>query len=123
MKFLLDQGIGRATISHLARTGILAEHVGDLGLARAPDQDILDAATQQQAVVVTLDADFHQLLAMTRAAAPSVIRIRIEGLKSGEIANLIVEVFAKFETELLHGATVSVTSTNIRARKLPIGNP
>jgi predicted nuclease of predicted toxin-antitoxin system len=36
--------------------GIAAEHIGDLGMARAADADILDVARQRQAVVVTLDA-------------------------------------------------------------------
>ena len=83
MKLLLDQGLPRSTVQHLAAAGIVAEHVGDLGLSRADDAVILETARRQQAVVVTLDADFHYLLATTRATAPSVIRLRVEGLKGG----------------------------------------
>ncbi len=121
MRILLDQGLGRLTVSHLPGPGIIAEHVGDLGLARAPDPVILDAARARQAVVVTMDADFHQHLAITRANSPWVIRVRIEGLKSAEIAKLLVDVISRFEADLLGGAAVSVTQTSIRARKLPIG--
>ncbi len=121
MKLLLDQGIGRLTVVHLATAGILAEHVGDLGLDRASDTVILETARQMQAVVVTLDADFHQILAMTQALRPSVIRIRIEGLKSEEMAKLLSDVVAQTETELLDGAVISVTPLSIRARTLPIG--
>jgi predicted nuclease of predicted toxin-antitoxin system len=63
MKLLLDQGLPRSTVRHLAGMGIVAEHVGDLGMARAADAHILDAARARQAVVVTLDADFHAPLA------------------------------------------------------------
>lgn len=121
MNLLLDQGLGRSTIGHLAAAGVVAEHVGDLGLAQASDAAILDEASKNRAVVVTLDADFHQALAMTQAATPSVIRIRIEGLKGDKIAALLLQVLGKFEVELLAGAVVSVTATSIRARKLPIG--
>jgi predicted nuclease of predicted toxin-antitoxin system len=121
MKLLLDQGIGRLTINHLASASILAEHVGDLGLARSPDPEILKAARVRQSVVVTMDADFHQHLAITRANSPSVIRIRIESLKSAEIAKLLIDVISRFEAELVAGAVVSVTQTSIRAKKLPIG--
>lgn len=41
MKFLLDQGLPRSTVTHLEAAGITAEHVGDLGLATASDATIL----------------------------------------------------------------------------------
>jgi predicted nuclease of predicted toxin-antitoxin system len=42
MRLLLDQGLPRSTVRHLANMGVVAEHVGDLGLARAADTQILD---------------------------------------------------------------------------------
>jgi predicted nuclease of predicted toxin-antitoxin system len=83
MKLLLDQGLPRSTVKRLADAGVVAEHVGDLGMAAAADQTILDFARVRQFTIVTLDADFHQLLAATRAVSPSVIRLQIEGLKGG----------------------------------------
>lgn len=121
MKFLLDQGIGRQAAHYLRAAGHAANHVGELGLATSPDHAILDSAVDSQSVVVTLDADFHQLLAMTHGALPSVIRIRIEGLKSAATAQLLIQVAAQFEAELNQEAFVSVTTTKVRARLLPIG--
>ena len=76
---------------------------------------------QQQAVVVTLDADFHHLLAASRSTLPSVVRIRIEGLKGDQLAAILVQVIAAAGTELSAGAVVSVTANRIRVRSLPIG--
>jgi predicted nuclease of predicted toxin-antitoxin system len=121
MKLLLDQGLPRSTVMHLARAGIVAEHVGDLGLAKASDNVILDAARQRQAMVVTLDADFRQTLAATRATSPSVVRIRIEGLKGDQLAAILAKVIGTASTELAAGAVVSVTPARIRVRSLPIG--
>jgi predicted nuclease of predicted toxin-antitoxin system len=121
MKLLLDQGLARSAVQHLAALGISAEHVGDLGLAAASDEAILDAARQRNAVVVTLDADFHQQLAVTRATDPSVIRIRIERLKAEEVAKIIEQVIAVAGADFAAGAVVSVTKTRIRVRSLPIG--
>ena len=121
MKLLLDQGLPRTTVKHLAAAGIVAEHVGDLGMARVADDVILDAARQRDAVVVTLDADFHQTLATSRATSPSVVRIRIEGLKGDQLAAILTQVIATASAELAAGAVVSVTPSRIRVRALPIG--
>ena len=121
MKLLLDQGLPRSTVRHLAGMSIEAEHVGDLGMARAADADILNVARERQAVVVTLDADFHALLATSRATSPSVVRIRIEGLKGEETAALLGQVLAVATAEIQAGAVVSVTARRIRVRLLPIG--
>ena len=121
MKLLLDQGLPRSAVRHLAGMGIAAEHVGDLGMATATDADILEAARQRQAVVVTLDSDFHALLAISRAVSPSVVRIRIEGLKGEPLATILQRVLTATGTELEAGAVVSVTTDRIRVRRLPIG--
>jgi predicted nuclease of predicted toxin-antitoxin system len=81
MKLLLDQGLPRSTVVHLRKQGIEAAHVGDKGLATASDSTILECGRQEGMVVVTLDADFHALLALSGLTGPSVIRIRIEGLR------------------------------------------
>jgi len=121
MKLLLDQGLPRSAVRHLADMEIEAEHVGELGMSRATDADILQAALQRQAVVVTLDSDFHALLAMSGAVSPSVVRIRIEGLKGEPLAAIVQRVLTVAGTELEAGAVVSVTTDRIRVRRLPIG--
>jgi len=121
MKLLLDQGLPRSAVAELTALGIPAEHVGELGLAAATDEFILNEARQRVVVVVTLDADFHALLARSGAAEPSVIRIRIEGLKAIELANLLQQVLAVAAGDLAAGAAVSVTPPNlVRIRRLPI---
>lgn len=121
MKLLLDQGLPRSTVKHLADANFAAEHVGDIGMARAADDAILDAARQRGAVVVTLDADFHQRLAATRATSPSVVRIRIEGLKGDQLAAILAQVISTAAAELAAGAVASVTPGRVRVRALPIG--
>ena len=121
MKLLLDQGLPRSAVRHLAETGIVAEHVGDSGMAMATDTQILEAARELQAIVVTLDSDFHTLLAKMHAINPSVVRIRIEGLRGKPLAAILQRVLAMTGTELEAGAVVSVTTDRIRVRRLPIG--
>ena len=120
MKFLLDQGLPRFTSLELRKQGIDAIHVGDAGMASASDEAILQLANQENRIVVTLDADFHALLALSAARAPSVIRVRIEGLRAEGHAQLLAQVIAICEQDLLDGAMVTVAENGIRIRKLPL---
>src|SRR5437588_11569726 len=86
MRLLLDQGLPRSAVFHLDKLGIESTHAADVGLSTAPDSRILEHCRNNALVVVTLDADFHAQLALSRAAAPSVIRIRIEGLRGEDLA-------------------------------------
>lgn len=100
MKFLLEQGLPRTTVDELRSIGIAAEHVGDIGLASASDMAILELAKTSGAIIVTLDADFHSLLAISNNSGPSVIRIRIEGLKGEALAHLLSMVSRTVKDEL-----------------------
>jgi len=62
------------------------------------------------------------LLALSGSTSPSVIRIRIEGLKGETAANLIRTFLIQCEGDLKQGAVVTVEQHRIRIRKLPL-NP
>jgi predicted nuclease of predicted toxin-antitoxin system len=76
MKLLLDQGLPRSAAGLLRGRGLDAVHAAEAGLSTAPDALILERAAAEGRVVVTLDADFHRLLAASEAVLRSVIRIR-----------------------------------------------
>jgi predicted nuclease of predicted toxin-antitoxin system len=94
-------------------------HAGEAGLATADDSDILVWSRQAERVVITLDADFHRLLALSGATAPSVIRIRIEGLRDQALADLIRHVVNSKAIDLTHGCAITVTPASLRVHRLP----
>lgn len=120
-RLLLDQGLPRSTAAMLARDGWNACHVSDVGMSRASDLEILDRAEAEQRVCVTLDADFHALLATRGAKGPSVIRIRKEGLDGIALARLLVGIWPRIESALDMGAMIVVTERSVRIRLLPVG--
>ena len=120
MKLLLDQGIPRTAAARLRTLNINAVHTGEIGLATAEDAEILEKARQESRIVVTLDADFHMLLALTHAVSPSVIRIRIEGLKAPAMVELILKILPEWEEDLNNGVMLTVLPDCIRMRRLPI---
>lgn len=120
IRLLLDQGLPRSTGRLLSEHGWDAVHVGDVGLATATDAEILQYARGEHRVCVTLDADFHALLATSAEPAPSTIRIRIEGLRAAQLVDLLVGVRPKIAAALAGGAMVTITDRAVRVKKLPI---
>jgi len=120
MRFLLDHGLPRSTVESLLALGIESDHVGNLGMASAQDSTILDEARRRKAIVVTMDADFHALLALSSATQPSVIRIRIESLKGVDVALLIKRVAELVFDDLQFGAAVTVNNRRISVKRLPL---
>jgi len=120
MRLLLDQGLPRSAANLLREAGIDAVHVGEIGWSTADDAAILQKGREEDRVVITLDADFHALLALSHAAAPSVIRIRMEGLHGLKAADVIQTVLARCAEDLRQGAVVTVQPGRIRIRRLPL---
>jgi predicted nuclease of predicted toxin-antitoxin system len=119
-RLLLDQGLPRSTPALLVQAGWDVTHVADIGMSRADDVDILQRARAEGRVCVTLDADFHAILATSGEPGPSVVRVRKEGLDAGALADLLQAVWPDIEDALTAGAMVTVTDRAIRVRRLPI---
>jgi len=120
MKLLLDQGLPRSAAALLRDGGVDAVHTGDCGLAEAADAVILDYAREEDRIVVTLNSDFHALMVLSDSIEPSVIRIRIEGLRGEALAELLRAVLKRCGDDLAAGALVSVGPWRTRVRRLPI---
>lgn len=119
-RILLDQGLSPSAAVLLSQDGWDAAHVMDVGLDHAEDIEILRYARAHGRTCVTLDHDFHAHLAMLQSAGPSVVLIRIEGLKALAQISLIHSVWETCGEELAAGAAVSVDAKTIRVCKLPL---
>jgi predicted nuclease of predicted toxin-antitoxin system len=122
-RLLLDQGLPRSTAALLRQGGWDVLHVSEIGMSRADDAEILRRARAHSRVCVTLDADFHSLLATSGEHGPSVIRIRREGLDGTALSALLQAIWSRVEDALDRGALVTVTERSIRVRRLPIVRP
>jgi predicted nuclease of predicted toxin-antitoxin system len=120
VKLLLDQGLPHSTAAILREQGVNAIHTSERGLSTATDGEILAAARADAAIIVTLDSDFHTLLAIAGSDDPSVVRIRVEGLRASHMAALILDVITVCAEDLARGAAVSVREDRVRIHDLPI---
>ena len=120
IRIVLDQGLPRGTAAHLRREGWDVVHVGEIGMSRATDLEILDYARRENRVCVTLDADFHALLVLGSERSPSVVHIRIEGLQAMAMAELLIRIGSHIQSAAEQGALITVTETQVRIRRLPV---
>ena len=118
---VLDQGVPRDAAALLREDRYECTHVGEIGMSRATDREILAWSLEQRAIVVTLDADFHAILAVSGAIGPSVIRLRMQGLDGSAAAAIIEKVLADYAFDLANGSLVTVKLNKTTCHKLPIG--
>ncbi len=117
----MDQGVPRDAATRLRDLGYDCTHVGEIGRSKAADDEILAWALEKKGIVVTLDADFHMILAVSGASGPSVVRLRMQGLGAQEVVGQVHEVLVRFGADLKRGSLVTVKANKTTCHKLPIG--
>lgn len=115
---LLDQGLPRDAAEQLREEGISCTHVGEIGMSAAEDTEILEWARIHDFAVVTLDADFHAILAVRNAPMPSVVRVRMEGMDGAAIAELLHRILEQYTVELRTGCMITVKRHKTTCRLL-----
>ncbi len=120
MKFLADMGISLRTVTWLRELGYDVFHLRDRGLQKLPDDRILDLARVEQRIILTIDLDFAQLLAVSKKVLPSIILFRLGNENYNEINQRLIQVLDNCQQDLKTGAIVSVNNETFRVRKLPI---
>ncbi|MCA2640769.1 MAG: hypothetical protein EWV49_09915 [Microcystis aeruginosa Ma_QC_Ch_20071001_S25] len=120
MKFLGDMGISPRTIALLREQGYDAIHLIEENLEKMTDQNILDKARQEERILLTVDLDFAQLLAISGDSLPSVILFRLGNVSREVVNRRLLAILNNYATELTNGLIISVTDVSIRLRHLPI---
>ncbi len=122
MRLVLDQGVPRDAATRLRALGYECIHLGEIGMSKAADEDILAFSLEKNAIVVTLDADLHTILARSGATGPSVIRLRLQGLGARAVVELVQSVLTGFQADLTRGCLVTVKARKTTCHRLPVGN-
>jgi predicted nuclease of predicted toxin-antitoxin system len=121
VKLLLDANLSPEVARLLEERGHDAIHVRDIGLLSAPDPEILQAAAQEDRVLLTADADFGALLALGALASPSVLLLRsADHLRPAEQAGLVGANLPSISGDLENGAIAVLARVRLRVRRLPI---
>lgn len=121
MRFLANMGISPLTVAFLREQGHEAIHLHEQALDRMPDVEILEKARNENAIVLTSDLDFGDLLAASRAELPSVVIFRLDPpMTATKVNEKLVIVLGDHSSDLERGSIISVSESRIRVRRLPI---
>ena len=77
-------------------------------------------AKKNDAVVLTQDLDFTQLLFQSQAALPSVIQLRLDDVRPQSIGEDVRVILDQHKDDLQRGALISVKGHKMRLRMLPL---
>jgi predicted nuclease of predicted toxin-antitoxin system len=120
MNFLLNMNVHRDMAAPLKKRGHVCRHVGDIGMSRVKDVEIIAEAKKSGEVIITHDLDYGHLLAFSGEKAPSVIILRLRNLQTEDVISRLDSIWKEIEAPLMEGAIVSLSDKSLRIRNLPI---
>jgi len=116
MNFLADESVDKPIVEALREKGYIVGYVVEMepGIS---DDAVLNLANQENAVLLTVDKDFGELVFRLRRIATGVVLIRLSGLSTTRKAEIVSQVISQHEEELL-GAFTVITPSTVRIRKV-----
>ena len=116
MKFLLDENLSPLHAQTVRDLGHDAVSVVEIGLSGADDPDVRTAAIEQERILVTLDADFANVLRYPTARTPGVVRLRLHPATEEAIDAMLRNAIPRLAGVTLSGKLVVVDEHKIRIR-------
>jgi predicted nuclease of predicted toxin-antitoxin system len=120
VKILIDMNLSPEWADLFREHGHESRHWSEVGVASAPDTDLLQWAARESHIILTHDLDFGDILAASRAQLPSVIILRAADVQIETLGLRVVDQLRDFEQELNRGAILVIDTINARLRVLPI---
>jgi len=115
MNILADEGIDKQIVDQLRQDGHVVVYIAE----EAPsitDAVILDMANQQEAILLTRDKDFGELVYRLHRVTNGVLLVRFDGVHSVTKATLVSAAVTTHGAEMV-GAFTVISPGNIRIRK------
>ncbi len=117
MNFVADENVDAAVVRALREAGHEVTWIAEIEPA-ATDEQVLNLADEQRAVLVTEDKDFGELVYRRRLATSGVLLVRLAGQPSREKAATVGAVVLNHGAELA-GSFAVVTPDVVRVRRPP----
>jgi predicted nuclease of predicted toxin-antitoxin system len=116
MNFLADESIDQPVVERLRADGHEVLAVAEMAPS-IPDEAVLTLANQREAILLTADKDFGELVFRQHRISAGVVLMRLAGLSPATKARVVASVIRAHASELFHAFTVvSPGMVRIRSR-------
>lgn len=119
MNILADEGVDRAIVERLRRDGNDVIYIAELSPS-ITDDEVLQQANDRNALLLTEDKDFGELVVRMGRVHSGVILIRLAGLSSTAKADIVAEAMLDHADEL-PGSFSTISPGQVRARRISEG--
>ncbi len=115
MKIVADENVDDPIIEQLRGDGHQVWYVAEMepGIS---DNIVLDLANREQAILLTADKDFGELVFRQKRVTTGVILLRLAGISPGRKAQIVASVLATHGDEMEQAFTV-ITPGAVRIRR------
>ena len=115
MRFVADEGVDKVIVDRLRKDGHEILYVMESEPSISDDEVIL-RSNDNQAVLITTDKDFGELVFRQGRIAYGVILVRLAGLSPGRKSDMVANAIRDHTGELVHSFIV-ITPAAVRIRK------
>jgi len=123
MRFFADQCAYSATVKFLRGLGHIVETAKEADLTVAADPDILDYAKSTDAVLLTNDLDFANILLYPPVGTTSIIVLKISKTTISQVHAVFQKMLNDVSSDRFKGALFVVNSNKYRIRRMRPPSP
>ena len=118
MNFEADENIDTEIIDHLRNAGYDIFSISE-EFPGVPDEDVIEITNKNNAILLTADKDFGELVFRKGEVIKGVVLVRIFGVSQLEKKEMVLDAFNNHAEDFAQRFTV-ITKKKIRIKPMPI---
>ena len=118
MRFLTDQDVYRGTVEKLRAWGHDVITAKEMGLQRAPDEELLKAAGRTTRLLVTRDKDFGALVFLKKSYPAGVVFLRMSPSTAEDVHKELLQLLGEHDEAQLQHCFSVVERNRYRLRRI-----
>jgi predicted nuclease of predicted toxin-antitoxin system len=116
MKIVADEGVDAPIVFALRKDGYEVIYIYETSRG-IDDKDIIGIANKSDAVIITADKDFGELIYKNKFVSNGVILLRLHGVAPSQKAAIVQKVVQQFKEKLPNSFTV-ISHSYVKIRSL-----